>query len=249
MSDETTSEDGTAQERPSTPTTHATVEQVVRARLAQALGGVRGMVETAIPTIGFTLSWIITRDLERSLWIGGGLAVVALLVRIVQRSTPQFVINSLFGIGIAAVFALRSGEARDAFLPGLIYNGVYAVVLILTILVGHPLVGYLVGSVTGDLTGWRRDKRMVRLCAQLTWLLAIPCVLRVIVQYPLWAADQVALLGTAKIAMGWPLQVAALAAMAYLLGRNHTPIEDPAEAARLLSDEALSLRPPLQPRD
>jgi hypothetical protein len=28
-----------------------------------------------------------------------------------------------------------------------------------------------------------------------------------------------------KIAMGWPLQLAGLAAMSWLLGRNHTPLE------------------------
>ncbi len=34
----------------------------------------------------------------------------------------------------------------------------------------------------------------------------------------------IGLLGTAKIALGWPLQVAALLAMVYLLTRNHTPV-------------------------
>lgn len=236
------------QPTPAAPT-HATVEQVVRAQLAKALGGARGMVETAVPTIGFTVTWIVAQDLKLALWISASLAVALLLVRLVQRSTVQFVMNSLFGIGIAAVFALRSGEARDAFLPGVIYNGAYAVVLIFTILIGWPLVGFIVGSVTGDPTAWHKDKRIVRLCAQLTWLLALPCVLRVVVQYPLWAADQVALLGTAKIVMGWPLQIATLAAMAYLLGRNHTPVDDPEEAGRLLSSEALEIQPKLQPRD
>ena len=65
----------------------------------------------------------------------------------------------------------------------------------------------------------------MKLCSQLTWMMAAPCILRVVVQYPLWATDHVALLGTAKIALGWPLQIASFAAMAWLLGRNHTPIE------------------------
>ncbi len=38
----------------------------------------------------------------------------------------------------------------------------------------------------------------------------------------------VAVLGVLKIAMGWPLQLAALAAMVALLARNHTPIESTA---------------------
>lgn len=203
-----------------------TVEQVVRQQLSKALGGVRGMLESAIPTIGFTLVYLTTRELRLSLGISLGLAVILLVVRLTQRQTPQFVVNSIIGIGIAALFALRSGEAKDVFLPGILYNGGYAVAMILSIVVGWPLVGFLVGSVTGDATGWHQDKQIVRLCSILTWLLALPCILRVIVQYPLWAADQVGWLATTKIGLGWPLQVAALAAMAYILGRNQTPIAD-----------------------
>ncbi len=137
----------------------------------------------------------------------------------------QFVLNSLFGIGIAALFASRSGEARDVFLPGILYNGGYAIAFILSIVVGWPLLGFMIGSVTGDPTAWHEDRPLVKLCSQLTWLMAAPCILRVVVQYPLWATDHVALLGTAKIALGWPLQLASFAAMAWLLGRNRTPIE------------------------
>lgn len=206
--------------------TYDSVEQLVRAQLATALGGKRGMVEGAVPTIAFTVGWITTNDLQLSLLLGAGLAGVALVLRLVQRQTPQFVLNSAVGIGIAAVFALRSGEAQDAFLPGIVYNAAYAVLLIGSVLARWPLLGFLIGSVTGDPTGWRRDPGLVRLCGQLTLLLAAPCVLRVAVQYPLWlgGADMVGWLGAAKVTLGWPLQVTVLAAMVWKLSRNHTPL-------------------------
>ncbi len=202
-----------------------TVEQLVREQLSKALGGKRGVIESAVPTIVFTVTWIISHELKVSLILSIGAALILLAARLVQRSTPQFVANALFGIAIAAVFATRSGHAKDVFLPGILYNGGYAVFLVLSILVGWPLVGFLVGSVTGDPTAWHADKAMVKLCSRLTWLLALPCAVRVIVQYPLWASDHVALLGTSKIVLGWPLQVAALMAMAWVLGRNKTPLE------------------------
>lgn len=206
-------------------TPHDTVEQVVRSQLAKALGGRRGIIESAVPTVLFTTSWIVSHDLRLSLIISVAATVALLLVRLVQRSTVQFVVNALVGIGIAAVFASRSGEARDVFLPGILYNSAYAAVFILSILVGWPLLGFLIGSVTGDPTAWHDDRGLVRLCSQLTWIMALPCVLRVVVQYPLWATDHVALLGTAKIALGWPLQIASFAAMAWLLSRNRTPVD------------------------
>jgi hypothetical protein len=204
---------------------HDTVEEAVRTQLAKALGGARGVVEAAIPTIGFTVSWIVTKELRLSLGIGAGLAVVLLAVRLAQRSTVQFVLNSIFGIGIAALFALRSGKAEDAFLPGILYNAGYAGGMLISIVVRWPLVGFIIGSVTGDPTAWHRDREIVRLCSRLTWLLLIPCLVRVAVQYPLYLAGHVAWLGAAKVVMGWPLQVAALGAMAWLLARGRTPLD------------------------
>ena len=217
-------------EHPELPGVDAeTVEEIVRARLAMALGGRRGMVEGAAPTIGFTTTYLIGHDLRQSLVVGVSLAVVLLVVRLVQRSTPQFVVNSLVGIGIAAAFASRSGKAEDVFLPGILYNAAYAVGLSLSVLVRWPLVGFMIGSVTGDITAWRRDPGIVALCSKLTWVLVLPCAIRVAVQLPLYLAGQVGWLGVTKIALGWPLQVAALAFMVYLLARGRTPLQQPAD--------------------
>jgi Protein of unknown function (DUF3159) len=219
------------------------VEAVVRAQMSKALGGRRGMVEAAVPTILFTILWLSTRELRLALLVSLAAAVALLVVRLVQRSTVQFCLNAIFGIGIGWLFvalsASRGGSADDQalayFLPGIIYNSAYTVVLALTCLVGWPLVGFMVGSVTGDPTAWHRDRQVVRLCSRLTWLLTVPCLIRVVVQTPIWFAGKagtieadsaVAALGILKIAMGWPLQLAALAAMAWVLARDRTPIEE-----------------------
>jgi hypothetical protein len=204
-----------------------TVEELVRGQLSRALGGVRGIAEGAVPTLGFTVAWIATHELRLALGISFGLATALLLVRVVQRSTVQFVLNSLVGISVAALFALRSGRAEDAFLPGLIYNTVYGVLLSASALTRWPLVGFMIGAVTGDPTGWRRDPQLVALCTKLTWLLAIPCFIRLAVQYPLWAAGEAGWLGVAKLSMGWPLQIAAFAAMIWILNRDRTPVAVP----------------------
>jgi len=222
-----------------------TVEAVVRQQLATALGGRRGMLEAAVPTILFTALWLGTRELRLALGAGIAAAVVLLVVRLVQRSTVQFVVNALIGIGIGWFFVQRAASAggdEDAqalayFLPGILYNGAYTIGLALTCLVGWPLVGFMVGSVTGELTEWHRDRQVVRLCTWLTWLLVLPCALRVAVQGPLWLAGSsgaveadvaIASLGVLKIVLGWPLQIAALAGMAWLLSRDRTPVADPA---------------------
>ncbi|WP_110205431.1 DUF3159 domain-containing protein [Nocardioides daejeonensis] len=233
---ESTTEDGQPQ-----PADEHTVEAVVRAQLSKALGGRRGMLEAAVPTIMFTFSFIAFKDLKLSLSISLAAALLALFVRLVQRSSVQFCVNALIGIAIGAAFALRAakagGDANDQalayFLPGLLYNSAYAVGLTLSNLVRWPLMGFMVGSVTGDLTEWRKDPQIVRLCSRLTWMLVLPCLARVLVQTPFYVLGKsggmdpgaaVAALGISKIAMGWPLQLASLAVMVWLLARNATPV-------------------------
>jgi hypothetical protein len=225
---------------PGQPTTD-TVEALVRRQLGQALGGRRGLVETAAPTLTFTITWLLTRHLEAALGASVAVAVVELAARLVQRQTVRFCVNALVGIAIGWFFvhlsASRGGSADDQalayFVPGLLYNTGYAVVMGLTCVTGWPLVGFMIGSVTGDATAWHADRQVVRLCTRLTWILALPCAVRALVQGPVWLAGHsggipadtaVAALGVLKIVMGWPLQLAALGAMSWLLGRNHTPL-------------------------
>ena len=231
--------------RAPTPSARESVEEIVRGQLSKALGGRRGMVEAAVPTILFTVLWLSTRNLTVALVTSAVAAAVLLGVRLVQRSTIQYCLNALFGIGIGWLFvsiaASRGGDADTQalayFLPGIIYNTVYTAVLSLTALAGWPLVGFMIGSVTGDATSWRKDRQVVALCSKLTWLLVLPCAIRVAVQLPIWwaahsdmmAKDRaIALLGILKIAMGWPLTLLFAAAMVWVLNRDSTPVEDSA---------------------
>lgn len=217
-----------------------TVEAVLRSQLSRALGGRRGMVEAALPTITFTFSYVATKNLRLAIGASVALALVLLVVRLVQRGRIQYVANALVGIGIGCFFVWLGGrhggnqshQALAYFLPGLIYNTGYAVAMVLSILVRWPVVGLLVGGVADDPVAWRRDPQVVRLCSRLTWVLVVPCLLRVLVQAPIYlggrsaqnADPYVTALGVAKVGMGWPLQVAALTVMVWLLARDRTPV-------------------------
>ena len=217
-----------------------TVEAVVRQQLSKALGGRRGMLEAAAPTITFTLTFVTTKELPLAIGLSVAIALVLLAVRLVQRSSVQFVVNALVGIGVGCLFVWLGGrnggdESQQAlayFVPGIIYNSVYAAVMVLSILTRFPAVGLMVGAVSEDPLAWRKDRQVVRLCSTLTWVLVMPCVIRVAVQLPIYlggraaedADPYVTALGLAKVAMGWPLQLTALAVMAWLLARDRTPV-------------------------
>jgi len=238
------------------PPTLETVEAVVRHQLSVALGGKRGMIEAAAPTLLFTFVWLATKDIQISLIPSLAVALALLVVRLVQRSSVQFVMNALFGIAIAWVFvrfAGRSGASADEqalafFLPGILWSSVYSVLIAASCLTRWPLIGFMLGSVTGDPTAWHDDRQIVRLCTRLTWVLGLPGMVGVALQGPVWlagwsgtiTAETAVLVITAlRYGLGWPLRIGAFALMTWLLARNHTPIapsdpdadtEAPAEA-------------------
>jgi hypothetical protein len=202
------------------------VEELVRHELGRQLGGVRGMVEAALPFVGFTVAWVLSRQLYASLGVAVGTAVVLAVVRLVQRSSLKFVAQAVVPTAIAAIIATRTGRAEDVFLPGILYNGALAALSLVTVAVRRPLVGFVVGAALQDPTGWIKDRGLVRMSTRLTLVLAVPYVLRFVVQLPLFLAGQVVWLGVAKVVLGWPLLLAALFVIGVLLSRGRTPLDD-----------------------
>ena len=213
-----------------TPPTFRYVEEFVRYQLGRSFGGVRGMVEAALPFIAFTITWVARRDLYLALGAALAAAVVMGLVRLIQRQSLKFVLQAVIPTAIAALVASRTGRAEDIFLPGILYNGGLAVVSVLTIVVGKPLVGFLIGAAINDPTGWMADRGLVRLSTRLTAVLTVPYLVRFVVQLPLFLAGNIIWLAVAKVALGWPLLLGALFVMGLLLSKGKTPIEDSALA-------------------
>jgi Protein of unknown function (DUF3159) len=207
------------------------VEDFVRYQLSQSLGGARGMIESALPFIAFTITWVITRELYPSIAAAVGLALLLGLIRLIQRQSIKYVLQAVIPTAIAVLIATRTGRAQDVFLPGILYNGALAVLSIVTVAIRKPLVGFIIGAAVGDPTGWTKDRGLVKMTSKLTLVLAVPYVTRFVIQLPLFLAGQVVLLGIAKVVLGWPLLIAALTVIGLMLSKGRTPMEDSALAS------------------
>ncbi|MEQ6902036.1 DUF3159 domain-containing protein [Nocardioides sp. YIM 152588] len=218
-----------------------TVEALVRHQLARALGGRRGMAEAGVPGIFFTVTWLITKDLQAALVASLVVAGLALGLRLLQRSTLQYVLNALFGIAIGWVFvriAASSGgsetdQALAFFLPGILISLGYTIVMGFSCLIRWPVLGFMLGSVTGDPTAWHDDPLVVRLCSRLTWVMLAPGAIGVLVQGPIWllghygaieAELAVLLITILRTGLGWVLRIGSWSLMIWLLARNATPL-------------------------
>lgn len=202
-----------------------TVEGEVRARLSTQFGGLRGSLETSLPVVVFTVVWLITHALQPAVVVAVAAAVVAYVVRRVQRSETRFVRQGLIGILVAAVLAGFTGRAETVFLPGIIQNGIGALVLCGSLVARAPVAGFVIGEVLGDRTGWRDDAGIVRLSYRLTLVMLAPMLIRLAVQLPLYLAGEVGWLGVSRVVLGWPLHAATLALLGLLLLRGNTPLQ------------------------
>lgn len=207
-----------------------TVEQVIRRRISDVLGGWYGSLETALPTVAFVVLWLVRSEVRPALLAAAAVALILLGIRLYIGGSVRFVLTSILATAIAAFFALRSGNAEDAFLPGILTSAAYGVATLISILAKWPAVGFIVAAGDPDYvehpTAWRKDSALVRVCSRLTWVLVVLFAVRVAIMLPLYFAEEVAWLGVAKIALGWPAYLAAIVVMGLMLATGRTPVTE-----------------------
>jgi hypothetical protein len=202
-----------------------------------AIGGLRGILESTAPVLLFVVVYLASgRRLVPAVIASVGAALVALVVRAVQRLNVTPAVSGLIGALIGAAIAWLTGLAANYFLYGLLVNAAYALGTLATILAGYPLVGLVVGlfGEHGPLGGgtweqaiaWRKDPALRRRYALATWPWVAMFVVRLVVQVPLYRSAQVAWLGTAKLAMGLPLTALVLW-LSWRLVRGSAAPQDP----------------------
>lgn len=172
--------------------------------LLAAMGGLRGLVESILPGLGFLVTYTITQDVLLSVLAPLAVAVVFIVIRIVTRQPVTTALAGAIGIGISAALALFTGNAADNFVPGFFINVGVVLAMLISLAVRRPFVGVVVGLLLGD-DDWYRDAAKLRVAAIATILWATLSGLRLAVQLPLYFAGATSALAATKLIMGVPL--------------------------------------------
>ncbi|WP_246169228.1 DUF3159 domain-containing protein [Actinotalea subterranea] len=178
--------------------------------VADAIGGVRGLVESVLPGLVFVVVYVATRELTPALVSSIAVALAAVVVRLAQRTPVTQAFSGLLGIGIGVFWAWRTGDAEDYFAWGLWVNVAWSLGALVSILVRWPAVGVVASLVRGQDMSWRTAPDAAHLRSRYvwaTWLWVAVFGGRLAVQVPLYLQGDaaVAWLGTAKLVMGVPL--------------------------------------------
>ena len=165
------------------------------------IGGARGLVESVLPALVFILLYLFTRSLPWTVGVSLLIACGEFLLRLIRK---QKLAGTLFGFVAVLVCLLTawfSHDARNFYLPGFILNAVLLILLMISMVWRDADISdYSVWSAR-----WKQDKSLLSAYRLATWIWAGIFALRLLVEIPLYVAQSVAWLGTARVILGIPL--------------------------------------------
>ena len=219
----------------------------MRQQMLDGFGGWTGMLITAIPTVVFVIGNSVS-SLRNAVIAAIASAIALTGYRLSRRQPIQQALNGLVGVLIAALIAARTGQARGYFLLGIWSSFAYGGVFLLSILVRRPLIGVIwefldptpqdeelaaesaaqhgVDPVRADVdsgsdspVAWYRRRPLANAYLLATIAATAVFAARGVVQLSLFSSNSTGWLAFARIAMGYPLTIAAFG-FAWLMVRR-----------------------------
>jgi hypothetical protein len=199
------------------------LRETFRQQLIASIGGWTGALITAIPTAVFIVV-NVAASLRTAIFAAVGSALVLVAYRLARRQSVQQALSGLFGVLIAAVIAARTGEARGYFLLGIWTSFVYAVPFAVSLVIRRPLVGLAWEFLdptprADDAEPWYRERVLLRAYMWATLAATLVFLARGTVQASLYHRNATGWLAFARIAMSYPLFIAAVGFAFLVVGR------------------------------
>ncbi|MER7841787.1 DUF3159 domain-containing protein [Streptomyces sp. NPDC096040] len=199
---------------------------VTEAALFEAFGGVRGMVETVLPGLLFVTIFTINKNLHWSAIAALAVAVVLVVVRLAVKDTVKHAFSGVFGVAFGVVFAMFTGNAKDFYLPGMLYTLGLALAYIITTLCGMPLIGLILGPVFKENLSWRtRNPGRKKAYAKASWAWGLILLAKCAILFPLYWWANTAQLGWVLVALKIPPFLLAVWLTWVFLAKAPAPID------------------------
>ncbi len=214
--------DKRAAEGADTSVTRAALRETARAQMTASIGGWQGMLIAALPPVVFVIVNTAS-GLRPAIVAAIATGIILATYRFARKQPVQQALSGLFGVLIAALIAARTGQARGYFLFGIWQSFIYAVPFGVSVLVRRPLVGviweFLDPTPDDGARPWYRRRGLLAAYMIATLIATSLFLSRGIVQATLYGDNSTGWLAFARIVMGYPLSIVALA-MGYWVVRR-----------------------------
>lgn len=178
---------------------------VTEAALFEAFGGVRGMVETVLPGLLFVTIYTINKDLHISAIAALAVSLLLVVVRLAMKDTVKHAFSGVFGVAFGVVFAMMTGNAKDFYLPGMLYTLGLGLAYIITTLAGVPLIGLVLGPVFKENLSWRtRNPGRKKAYAKASYAWGAILLAKCAILFPLYLWADTTQLGWVLVALKIP---------------------------------------------
>ena len=200
------------------------IRETLRQQLIAGIGGWSGALITAIPTAVFIVVNVMA-PLRLAIAAAVGSALLLTGYRLVRRQSIQQALSGLFGVLVAAIIAARTGQARGYFLVGIWTSFLYALPFAVSMVVRRPLVGVFWEFIDPTPAGegdppWHKRRALLLAYTWATLAGTLVFLSRGIVQALLYHRNATGWLAFARIAMGYPLFIVAVAFCLWVVGRT-----------------------------
>lgn len=198
--------------------------------LMQAMGGTRGLVDSALPATVFVVARLLTSSLGTAIVVSLVSGVLLLALRLLRGEPLQQVGSGFLGLVLAVVVARATGTGKGFFLPGILTTAGTGVAFVVSLALRRPAVGLALEAYDAKYAGWAEHPGLLRACRLATAFWAATFFVRAGVAYWVYSlpGDRAGLLLVVINAVKWPLIVAAAVLTVVLVRRaGYPPAESP----------------------
>ena len=198
--------------------------------LAEAIGGGRGLLESALPATVFVVVRLLADRLGLAIVVALATGLVLFGLRVRRGESLQQVGSGLFALVLAVLVARITGRGEGFFLPGILTTAGTGVVFLASLLLGRPAVGVALAAYDARYAGWLDHPGLRRACAIATGFWAFTFFVRAGVAYTVYRmpGDDDGLLLIVVNAVKWPLIGAAALLTVLLVRRSGYSRDQPA---------------------
>ncbi|MFC7930481.1 DUF3159 domain-containing protein [Streptomyces cinereoruber] len=201
-------------------------KEATEAALFEAFGGLRGMVETVVPGLLFVTIFTINKNLYASAIAAVTVSLVLVVVRLIRRDTVKHAFSGVFGVGFGVVFAMMTGNAKDFYLPGMLYTLGLALAYIVTAMAGVPLIGLILGPVFKENLSWRtRNPGRKKAYTKASWAWGLILLGKCAILFPLYFWADPTRFGWVSVALKIPPFLLAVYLTWVFLAKAPPPID------------------------
>ncbi|MFN2225643.1 MAG: DUF3159 domain-containing protein [Anaerolineae bacterium] len=182
----------------------------------QVVLGRANLLDSILPPLLFVILNALL-GFDHAMWGSLALAVILGAVRLARSQSPLYALGGVAGVALAMGLTWLLGQEEGYFLPGIVSNGLLALLCLLSVVVRRPLVAWTSYLARRWPLAWYWQPRVRPAYSEVTALWLVFFAGRLVLQLVLYQREAVGLLALLNVVSGWPATVVLLAA-SYLYG-------------------------------